>query len=1523
MDVTTRIERALADEHVIAVDPPLRPELPGVWRRRINPFAGRALSDKALTAEQDSRAGLQRLQGLALAPGTVEGLEILVEGDAPGQKPEGAFFQLSPGLGIARTGEDVSVGGARRISFGDLPVILRTDHADALAGEGEPVEDSPTAGDGEGDAVPEGMSARLMPVLPRRMGGSLATLSRNKESRTMPHVGVLVAQPVTATILGRPMDECRPDPRDDAYVDLQRIDGCRLAFYLWPAEATARSGGPDYALPPADAAMRNRLAYRVFDNEKLLLADEMHPWEEWGVPLAVAAFDDQWRLDFVDRFAVARTGGTPRPRTPLVPSAGEPRLWQARIDQFVAHLSDLPALDEATLRDAFVRMPPVGLLPPDLFDPILRRQLFFPGSYGVSAVPIARSNLDLAIREAAPLASLNRGIPDRVELLVPVPDSAYDPHLLEREAEDPRFAEAIGEFLNDRAMWLGRREAARRRYDRLLESVSGQVGGWPGADLPMEENCPEPRTQVPVEISRTRRFREQTALRTHHMMGAQASLPVGKGDRLWFWLRIHSASGLTGLALRLGNGTSDFGDLGTIPRIAGGVFWGTPDMFNLGDEGRDIQLRRIGDLPEPNVWHRLEVPVDREWRPDGRSLEGFLIDNVEFAQHGGDVEWGSFGKIDSAGRVYTYIGDDAPPGAVLQVSGSQQPGWPWEPVPGRQAPGVPEAGTVSEGGVRRVAAIDAFRAQWTQPFLAAEMARIDENGIGAFLTDVEARLKATNDAVDLGFVRARSDIYRVRQIMLGAEAASRLVTSPTLADLASRDEGARATSKGIGEFLKDLNQRPKFGQPAAPPPATPNDTSRTPQRNSAAAANPPQEAVVREGFGARKFLGSATVMSAAPVNTMMAINVNAFAGASAEARMMRAADVKVPSFSAAAAVAEAARPITVVPPTASAHPAAMTLPMVIMPAMQIGSVAAAPQPGHLSISAIAKDIGHFRGADIRRQIPLAGLVDRTLTVAERMTLVPAEQALKYALATKDSILATLSRLTSGPKPTGIALSDLPVPGFAAKEGVTPPPPPPTLALVLEDRPLPSDRRRYIDEDSLPADKDEAAYFTATVKAIDNSVAMMRLVEARVTLFEELGQSLHDLREEIEQHVRTVASYLRSVGVEVEEARHDVGTAERLRAEEAERVAGINARREAVLAGQVEAIAWRRVREAGHRSTVPTLEIASALAPDPVVVCRREHEDVPDEIEDYVELLRDAPVKWFPRIAAEVSRIDRLSAIVAAIEKMRERAALPLMIGAPTAATALPKLLRGVQQALVAQRRVVEERRSMVARISLAALPTLSLVQAQVQIRETASLGDLIGGRHRQPILTRMASEEIDGVAQVAGCLHAAFGEVAPAIRLGWAEILSEFDRPAPLDSLAGLPGWAEVPMELRRTLDSFVDWLFARIDRSIPEARNAMNELVRVAMLMASHAPVDRIIPARLVEPAPARIGARLQLAIDSRRIRRGMAAVIRDRENRIVSRAVLEDIVDGHASAVLTHNLAAVASITADMRIELVAGGA
>jgi len=204
------------------------------------------------------------------------------------------------------------------------------------------------------------------------------------------------------------------------------------------------------------------------------------------------------------------------------------------------------------------------------------------------------------------------------------------------------------------------------------------------------------------------------------------------------------------------------------------------------------------------------------------------------------------------------------------------------------------------------------------------------------------------------------------------------------------------------------------------------------------------------------------------------------------------------------------------------------------------------------------------------------------------------------------------------------------------------------------------------------------------------------------------------------------------------------------------------------------------------------------------------------------------------------------------------------------------------------------------------------------MHDAASMADVIAGEHNRPSLARLAAGEIDGIGQAAGCLHASFADVPPVIRLAWADLLSEFDNPAPLSNLAGLPRWGELPLEDRRTQQGLVDWLFSRIDRSIKDAENAMNELVRVCLLLAAHAPVDRIIPARLVAPVPARIGVGLDLAVDIRVARIGMTALIRGADTQPIAHAIVEDLAEGVARARITRTFQPLASIATTVRVDL-----
>jgi hypothetical protein len=76
-----------------------------------------------------------------------------------------------------------------------------------------------------------------------------------------------------------------------------------------------------------------------------------------------------------------------------------------------------------------------------------------------------------------------------------------------------------------------------------------------------------------------------------------------------------------------------------------------------------------------------------------------------------------------------------------------------------------------------------------------------------------------------------------------------------------------------------------------------------------------------------------------------------------------------------------------------------------------------------------------------------------------------------------------------------------------------------------------------------------------------------------------------------------------------------------------------------------------------------------------------------------------------------------------------------------------------------------------------------------------------------------------------------------------------------------------------------------------------------------------------LVTPVPARLGSKLFLSLDISRVRKGMVTLVRDDQDRIISRAVIDDIVDGQAQATVTQISAAITTFTPAMRFQLMGG--
>ncbi|HEY2294739.1 MAG TPA: hypothetical protein VGM86_28895, partial [Thermoanaerobaculia bacterium] len=456
----TPIRPPLDGEQVLAVDPPLQPRVDAGWRRRLNLFTGRSLDATALSAEQRSRAARAVLLAQAVTPGIVAGLAASLGGTAL----RDAVLDVTPGLGITAYGEDVRLPRTLHMPLANLQV------------------DAPVALLDGGGA---GAGRRLGPTLGELLDKNVA----------LPPVLVLVLQPVTVEEVGGadPGDPCERDPQSEAFEDQRTVDACRPILYAWPTDWLP--------LPAAGPAWRNRLAWAVFERARLAAGQPL-PWEETGLPLALVGTDEAATALVLDRSTVARTGGRPRARTALLPAAGDPALWQARVQQLAEHLAALLAAPGATIAAAaghFALLPPAGLLPSqaatfarpvkDAPDQGGGTQLFFPAAFRVGLAPVPLDELETILDASAPLAPLDVAKAEEVQILVPVPGALYEPELLIQERVDPEFETTLASFQADRNRWLGRREDVRGKAKALAQALGGTQ-----AKLPFPETDPDAQT---------------------------------------------------------------------------------------------------------------------------------------------------------------------------------------------------------------------------------------------------------------------------------------------------------------------------------------------------------------------------------------------------------------------------------------------------------------------------------------------------------------------------------------------------------------------------------------------------------------------------------------------------------------------------------------------------------------------------------------------------------------------------------------------------------------------------------------------------------------------------------------------------------------------------------------------------------------------------------------------------------------------------------------------------------------------
>src|SRR2546423_3758442 len=310
----------------------------------------------------------------------------------------------------------------------------------------------------------------------------------------------------------------------------------------------------------------------------------------------------------------------------------------------------------------------------------------------------------------------------------------------------------------------------------------------------------------------------------------------------------------------------------------------------------------------------------------------------------------------------------------------------------------------------------------------------------------------------------------------------------------------------------------------------------------------------------------------------------------------------------------------------------------------------------------------------------------------------------------------------------------------------------------------------------------------------------------------------------------------------------------------------------------------------------------------------------------IEVVRHAPVKWFVNVHPLLNKFDRMEYLQATALSAKVRASIqfPVMQQIAQATSFFGNLGQAIGQVVSAQKQVVSKYRVQTAQFDLSEFTSQSWTLVRDRVREVVSLGDLIDPNHGRSDVSREAAGELENITHVATCLYSSLGVVLPVIRLEWAERISQYDAPIDLHNLSSLPRWGEISYLDRREMQTFVDWLFSRIDRSQPEALSMINDLVRICILLASHAPINEIIAGKLAQPVKVKEGERFHLTVDLAKVRVGMHVLMYN-ANEVVARGVIEDLSSGRVATKVTqvNSLEKSVSLTTNSQFQIAEAGA
>lgn len=545
----------------------------------------------------------------------------------------------------------------------------------------------------------------------------------------------------------------------------------------------------------------------------------------------------------------------------------------------------------------------------------------------------------------------------------------------------------------------------------------------------------------------------------------------------------------------------------------------------------------------------------------------------------------------------------------------------------------------------------------------------------------------------------------------------------------------------------------------------------------------------------------------------------------------------------------------------------------------------------------------------------------TTSIAQRLNNPPSTEARDYTLANRQTAVSSLLGLLaeflaedSGVMPA--MFDGFVIPGLANDPFL----PAGTLQRPLADFVVdPTLTTALLRPPSLAAGTlDEGVLFTQSVSLSDITISVLRQLEARVVPYRNALARCQAALAELQSDNDAVATRLTQVEDSLADVRHDVSVARALMAEEQQRLAAVNARRAQVLATEVKFIAYQRPRETDVLVATPVHAVDPGDAAPAVPACIQSHPDTPAELQDMLRVVREAPSTWFPATAAILRTLDKVDQLVRLVQSAQLRVvtgiAVPqIALPAPNAG-ALPL---GIARVASRQVEALAPRLDAARAIDVTMLSVSTWQGIYTQAAPAVALADLADGSHGRGDVAARAAQALADIASVVACLYAGFSGVPAVLRLQWAETLSEFDAAPNLRNLASLSRWAEIGVEDRRRMQALVDWLFAQVDPTQAAATALMNDVVRMCLLLASHAPIDRIIAGRMTRPVTGvAVGVHIPLTVlDSTPLRVGMQALMYS-GNAVVARALVDDVGPAGVSARVVQTAAAKVDLGDDVRV-------